>query len=98
MEIKMRLLDQLKKNSDCWIRFELGLIQLEGKEYFEEMHHRATTILNSIFDKNDDILIVGCISNPIGHKEIDSPNIKRFIKNKKLIYGLKCKTIAFEYG
>ncbi|MBK5445016.1 MULTISPECIES: DUF3885 domain-containing protein [unclassified Peribacillus] len=93
----MRLLDQLKKNSNYSIRFELGLIQLKGKEYFDEMHHRATTILNSIFDKNDDILIVVCISNPIDYKKIDSPNIKRFIKNKKLIYDLKCKTIAFEF-
>lgn len=93
----MSLSDQLMKNANYSIRFELGLIQLKGKGYFDEMHDRATTILNSIFDQNDDILIVVCISNPIDYKKIDRPNIKRFIKNKKLIYDLKCKTIAYEF-
>ena len=41
----MELLDQLIKNPNYWIRFELGLIQLEGKEYFEEIHRRATIIV-----------------------------------------------------
>ncbi|MFC0560873.1 DUF3885 domain-containing protein [Halalkalibacter alkalisediminis] len=93
----MRLLEQLMKNSNYWIRFELGLIQLEDKEYIHEMHHRATIILNSMFDKNDGILIFAHVSNPVDYKGIDIPNIKRFIKNKKLIYDLKCKTIPFEF-
>ena len=93
----MKLLDRLKKEQNYWIRFELGLDQLDGREYFKEMHHRATTIFNSLFDNSDDLLIVVNSSNPVDCKETESPNIKRFIKNKKLIYGLKCNTIAFEH-
>ncbi|MFJ7698488.1 DUF3885 domain-containing protein [Lysinibacillus fusiformis] len=93
----MELLDRLMKNSNYWIRFELGLIQLEGKQYFEEIHHRAMTIFNSLFDKTDEILMVNCISNHIDYKKNDLPRIIRFIHNKKIIYSLKCKTIPYEY-
>lgn len=54
----MQLLDQLMQSSNYWIRFELGRMQLEGMVYFEEIYQRATTIFNSIFDKDDEILIV----------------------------------------
>jgi len=93
----MNLLDQLKNEQNYWIRFELGLNQLDGREYLKEMNHRATTIFNSAFDNSDDILIVVNSSNPVDCKETENPNIKRFIKNKKLIYGLKYNTIAFEH-
>jgi len=93
----MSLLDKLKKNSNCWIRFELGLNHLEGKEYFKEVHHRSTTIFNFLSDENDDILTTVCISNPVDSKKAKRPNMKRFIKNKKLIYSLKCNTLAFEF-
>ena len=67
----MELLERLKKKSNYWIRFELGLGQLKGKAYFEEINHRATTIFNALFDKNDEILIVNCISHHIDDKKID---------------------------
>ncbi|GGA48810.1 hypothetical protein FG382_22070 [Psychrobacillus lasiicapitis] len=79
----MKLLEQLKKNSNFWIRFELGIIHLKGKEYFDEMQYRAMTILNSIFDENDDILFVVCISKSIDCNEIDRPHIKRFKRKTK---------------
>lgn len=93
----MRLLNQLLRDSNYWIRFELGLIQLNGKDYFKEMRRRAITIVNSIFDDDDDILLVVSISNDIGYKPIYRANIKRFIKNKKIIYGLTCKTVPYEF-
>ena len=97
----MELLERLKKKSNYWIRFELGLHQLKGKAYdkayFEEINHRATTIFNALFDKNDEILIVNCISHHIDDKKIDLPRIMRFIHNKKMIYGLKCKAVPYEF-
>ncbi|MFJ8248166.1 DUF3885 domain-containing protein [Peribacillus asahii] len=93
----MELFDRLIKNGKYWIRFELGLIQLGGKAYFEEIYHRATTIINSLFDKNDEILMINCTSNHIDYKKVDSPRIMRFIRNNNMIYGLKCKTVPFEF-
>ncbi|MER1985884.1 MAG: DUF3885 domain-containing protein [Solibacillus sp.] len=93
----MELLERLKKSSNYWIRFELGLIQLKDKAYFEEINHRAITIFNALFDKNDEILIVNSIRQHIDDKKVDLPRIMRFIHNKKVIYGLKCKTIPDEF-
>ena len=74
----------------------LGLVQLKGKAYdkayFEEIHHRATTIFNALFDENDELLIINRLSRHIEDKRFYLPRIKRFINNKKRIYGLKCKT------
>lgn len=93
----MELFDQLIKNWNYWIRFELGLTQLEGKAYFEEINYRATAIINALFDKNEEILLINCIPNRIDDKKVHLPKMRRFIRNKKLIYGLKCKSVPDEF-
>lgn len=97
----MDLLERLKNDSNYWIRFELGLDQLKGKAYdkayFEEIYHRATTIFNALFDANDEIIIVNRLIRHIEDKRLVLPRIKRFINNKKMIYGLKCKTAPDQF-
>ncbi|ODG93397.1 MULTISPECIES: DUF3885 domain-containing protein [Bacillaceae] len=93
----MSLWSQLIKGSSFWIRFELGLIQLEGKQYFEEMNRRAITILNSMIDKDDELLLILNINRLRNSKRIVIPNIKRLMRCKKQIYGLKCETLPFEF-
>ena len=93
----MELFNQLIKSSANWIRFELGLIELDGSEYYKEMHYRAKSIFKFLFNNSDTICIIATVSNHIDHKGIDLPNIKRFLNNKKLIYDLNCKTVPFEY-
>lgn len=93
----MKLYNQLMKQSFNWIRFELGLVELHGSKYFKEMHDRAKSIFNFLFTESDSIWLIASISNDNAYKGIDLPNIKRFLRNKKLIYNLKCKTVPYEY-
>lgn len=93
----MELFNQLIKSSANWIRFELGLVELDGSDYYKEMHYRAKSIFKFLFNNSDSIWLIASVSNHIDYKGIDLPNIKRFLRNKKLIYDLKCKTVAFEY-
>ncbi|MDF2606283.1 MAG: hypothetical protein K0S34_473 [Bacillales bacterium] len=93
----MELLNQLMKNPRYWIRFELGLEVLEGKEYFNEIYHRVISIFNYLFNKDDTIVLVATVSNHIDYKGKELPNIRRFLNNKKLIYGLNCKKVPYEY-
>ncbi|KGX84554.1 DUF3885 domain-containing protein [Pontibacillus litoralis] len=94
----MELFNQLIRNQKYWIRFELGLIELEGKEYFKEIYHRVLSIFDFLFDENDTIMLIASINESIGYRGNDDlPNIQRFLKDKKLIYGLKCKTVPYEY-
>ncbi|MFO1443929.1 DUF3885 domain-containing protein [Bacillus sp. Bva_UNVM-123] len=93
----MELFNQLIKGSTNWIRFELGLVELDGSDYNKEMHYRAKSILKFLFKDNDTIWLIASVSNHIDYKGIDLPNIKRFLRNKKLIYDVKCKTVPFEY-
>jgi hypothetical protein len=91
----MTLYRQLIKQTSNWIRFELGLIELEGSEYFKEILYRAKSIFNFLFTEDDSIWLIASVSND--YKGIDLPNIKRFLRNKKLIYNLSCKTVPYEY-
>lgn len=93
----MELFNQLIRNSKYWIRFELGLIELEGKEYFKEIDHRVLTIFDFLFEKNDTIMLIASINEPVDYSSNEFPNIKRFLKNKKIIYGLNCETVPYEY-
>lgn len=93
----MRLYNQLIKETSNWIRFELGLVELKGSEYFKKMHYRAKSIFNFLFNDSDTIWVIASLSNNIDYKGIDLPNIKRFLRDKKLIEGLKCKKIPYEY-
>lgn len=93
----MELFNQLIRNPKYWIRFELGLIELEGKEYFKEIYHRVLSIFDFLFDKNDTIMLIASINESIEYRSNELPNIQRFLKNKKLIYGLNCKTVPYEY-
>ncbi|MEH7116955.1 DUF3885 domain-containing protein [Neobacillus vireti] len=93
----MELFNQLIKNPKYWIRFELGLVELEGKEYFKEIYHRVLLIFDFLFNKNDSIMLIATINNHMECRGNDLPNIQRFLKNKKLIYGLNCKTVPYEY-
>lgn len=93
----MELFNQLKKSSTNWIRFELGLVELDGNDYYKEMHYRAKSILKFLFNNSDTIWLIASVSNHIDYKGIDLPNIKRFLRNPKLIYDVKCKTVPFEF-
>lgn len=93
----MGLFNQLKNNSKYWLRFELGLVELEGKEYFKEIYHRIFSIFDFLFDRNDTIMFITAINESVEHKGKDLPNIKRFLKDKRLIYGLSCKTVPYEF-
>ncbi|GEL05226.1 DUF3885 domain-containing protein [Rummeliibacillus stabekisii] len=93
----MELFNQLKNNSKYWLRFELGLVELEGKEYFKEIYHRIFSIFDFLFDRNDTIMFITAINESVEHKGKDLPNIKRFLKDKRLIYGLSCKTVPYEF-
>lgn len=93
----MELFNQLKNNSKYWLRFELGLVELEGKEYFKEIYHRIFSIFDFLFDTNDTIMFITAINESVEYKGKDLPNIQRFLKDKKLIYGLSCKTVPYEF-
>ncbi|MDL4839447.1 DUF3885 domain-containing protein [Aquibacillus rhizosphaerae] len=93
----MNLYKQLTKEPSNWIRFELGLDKLEGIEYFNEMHYRAKSILNFLCNDSDTIWLIATVSNYKNSKGTDLPKIKRFLRNKKLTYNLKCKTVPYEY-
>lgn len=93
----MELFNQLRKNPKYWIRFELGLIELEGEEYFKEIYTRVLSIFDFLFHKNDTIQLIASIHTPIKYRGNELVNIQRFLKNKKLIYGLNCKTVLYEY-
>lgn len=93
----MKLYNQLIKEDSNWIRFELGLVELEGVEYFKEIHYRTKSIFNFLFNDNDTIWLIASVSNYKNSKEIDLPNIKRFLINEKIIYNLKCNTVPYEY-
>lgn len=93
----MNLYNQLIKEPSNWIRFELGLNKLEDIEYSKEMHYRAKSILNFLFNDSDTIWLIASVSNYKNGKGSDLPKIKRFLRNKKLSYNLKCKTLPFEY-
>lgn len=92
----MVLFEQLKNQSKYWIRFELGLSQLEEKDYFNEVYHRAKSIFHYMFGTNDEMLLVFSTDTHIAERR-ELPAIKRFLRNKKLIYGLTHETIPFEY-
>lgn len=92
----MELFEQLK-NEKNWIRFELGLDALDDKAYFNEVYHRAHSIMKEMFDKGDAILLVAMIHTHVDDKKHHLPRMKRFLKDKKLIYGLTHKTTAFTY-
>lgn len=53
----MELFNQLIKSSANWIRFELGLIELDGSDYYKEMHYRAKSIFKFLFNNSDTICI-----------------------------------------
>ena len=93
----MDLFEELMKNQKYWIRFELGLYELEGKNYFKEVYYRAKSIFNDLFDENDDILLVVSVNYHIDDKGNNLPRIKRFLRNDKLIQGLIRKGKPFEY-
>ncbi|AMW99889.1 DUF3885 domain-containing protein [Rummeliibacillus stabekisii] len=93
----MELFNQLKNNSKYWLRFELGLVELEGKEYFKEIYQRIFSIFDFLFDTNDTIMFITAINESVEYKGKDLPNIQRFLKDKKLIYGLSCKTEPYEF-
>lgn len=93
----MELFNQLKNNSKYWLRFELGLVELEGKEYFKEIYHRIFSIFNFLFDTKDTIMFITAINESVEYSGKDLPNIQRFLKDKKLIYGLSCKTVPYEF-
>lgn len=90
-------MESIIRGSRFWIRFEMGLIQLEGNQYFEVINRRAMTILNSMIDKDDELLLILNISSSCNSKRMIIPNIKRLIRSKKQIYRIKCETIPFEY-
>ncbi|MCM3317319.1 DUF3885 domain-containing protein [Rummeliibacillus stabekisii] len=93
----MELFNQLKNNSKYWLRFELGLVELEGKEYFKEIYHRIFSIFDFLFDTKDTIMFITAINESVEYSGKDLPNIQRFLKDKKLIYGLSCKTVPYEF-
>ncbi|MFF2177848.1 DUF3885 domain-containing protein [Lysinibacillus sp. NPDC058147] len=93
----MELFNQLTRNPKYWIRFELGLVELEGEEYSKEIYHRVLSIFNFLFNKTDTIMLIASINTSIEYRGNDLVNIHRFLKNKKLIYGLNCKTVPYEY-
>ena len=93
----MELLNRLINVENYWIRFELALIQLEGKANSDVISHRAMTIFNALFDKDDEILMINGVSNDIHDKKAYPPRMTRFLRNKKLIYGLTCKTVPYEF-
>lgn len=93
----MELFEQLKNEQKNWIRFELGLDALDDKAYYKEVYHRAHAIMKEMFDEDDTILLVAVIHTHVDDKQHHLPRIKRFLKDKKLIYGLTHKTTAFTY-
>jgi len=93
----MELFNQLRRNPKYWIRFELGLVELEGEEYFKEIYHRVLSIFNFLFNKTDTIMLIASINTSIEYRGNDLVNIQRFLKDKKLLYGLNCKTVPYEY-
>ncbi len=93
----MELFNQLKNNSKYRLRFELGLVELEGKEYFKEIYHRIFSIFDFLFDTNDTLMFITAINESVEHKGKDLPHIQRFLKDKRLIYGLSCKTVPYEF-
>lgn len=93
----MNLYNQLIKETSNWIRFELGLDKLEGIEYFKQMHYRAKSILNFLFNDSDIIWLIASVSNYRNCRGTDLPKIKRFLRNKKLTYNLNYKTVPYEY-
>ena len=93
----MELFEQLKNEQNNWIRFELGLDALDDKAYYKEVYHRAHSIMKEMFDEDDAILLVAMNHTHIADKKLNLPRIKRFLRNKKLIYGLTHETKAFTY-
>lgn len=93
----MELFEQLRNEPTYWIRFELGLSELDERSYLEEVYHRAQSIFNFMFAENDEMLLVASEDYHIDDKSIYLPNIKRLLRNKKLIYGLTHETLPFQY-
>ena len=93
----MDLFEQLRNQPTYWIRFELGLPELDERSYLEEVYHRAQSIFNFMFAENDEMLLVASEDYHIDDKSIYLPNIKRLLRNKKIIYGLTHETLAFQY-
>ncbi|WP_059170271.1 DUF3885 domain-containing protein [Bacillus sp. FJAT-27445] len=89
--------DRLIKEPNYWIRFELGLAELEGDEYFQEVYNRIFSIFDSLFNENDTIMLIATVNQHIEYKGYHLPKIHRFIKNKKMLYGLNSKTVPYMY-
>ncbi|WP_181884395.1 DUF3885 domain-containing protein [Neobacillus piezotolerans] len=84
------------KEAKYWIRFELGLDELDGKEYFNEIYHRVSSIFHSLFNKKDTIMLIATANQHIDYKGYELPRIHRFIKNAKSLKRLKFETVPYE--
>ncbi|WP_409275901.1 DUF3885 domain-containing protein [Neobacillus sp. SCS-31] len=93
----MELFDQLMKEANYWIRFELGLDELKSKDYFNEIHHRVSSIFHSLFYEKDTVLLIATVNQHIDYRGYDLPGIHRFIKNTNLVKRLKVETVPYEH-
>ncbi|WP_316568625.1 DUF3885 domain-containing protein [Neobacillus sp. YIM B06451] len=93
----MELFDKLMKEAKYWIRFELGLDELKGKDYFNEIHHRVSSIFHSLFYEKDTILLIATVNQHIDYRGYDLPGIHRFMKNTKLAKRLIVETVPYEH-
>lgn len=80
-----------------WIRFELGLVGLDGKAYFEEVIRRSRSICNLLFSMNDEILFINRISYLKEESKHEKLGIYRFLKSKRALKHLDHQVIPYEY-
>jgi len=64
-----------------YIRFELGIENLEDEAYRYESLRRARSIYRSIFDPEDVVIFIHRTSYSTNEKRVDKIRLKRFFYN-----------------
>lgn len=82
----MNQLYHVMRKASYRIRFELGLEYLKEHEYMKEVLHRVNSINDLLFDEGD---IVSLIVKTNNYRRQHFLNLKRFLKDDKLLYRLR---------
>lgn len=79
-----------------WIRFELGLVGLEGKAYFSTVMERSKSICNFLFSKKDEMHLINRISY-LKEDKHEKLGMHRFSLKKHAVKYLEHQVIPYEY-
>ncbi|WP_317965874.1 DUF3885 domain-containing protein [Paenibacillus sp. CCS19] len=78
-----------------YIRFELGLEELRGKDYQRECLRRANVIYRSIFEPEDRVIFIHRTSYTRDEREKSIPRLKRFFRTR--LQQMQRRILPYEF-